>query len=520
MNSPEASLLRLLQATEVRLAGDLSAARGLLDALLDADPDFLPARVERASVSDALGDYETALSDLEGFLRRFPGNDDIAALYGEILDRALRRQDETLRRQPADDECRLRRAHLRWRAGQAGAALADCRRLLAVNPWHDAALNLQGNCQIDLGRPEAAIVSYREALEVRDRPDYRFNLGNVLQQTARFDEARIAYRQVLEASPAFAEAVLEMAHCDLSTGDFAAGWAAHESRWQTAQLAPFAWRGERPRWSANLGPRPEATLLVWAEQGLGDAIQFLRYVAFLRPWVGRVVLRLPLALLDLAATLAVDCVRVADTDPLPEHDFQCSLLSLPQALNLAEPPAVGAYLHVDAQRSTHWLAELGPADRPRIGLAWAGRQGWRANPTRDLPFAELRLLLDLPFGWVSLQQGVPAVDAAAFDRSPLRRFPAFGNLADTAALIDRLALVITVDSVIAHLCGALGKPCWLLLRHASEWRWQRERSDSVWYPSLRLFRQARPGDWAGVVRQVGRTLLAADSPVASAARTM
>jgi hypothetical protein len=254
------------------------------------------------------------------------------------------------------------------------------------------------------------------------------------------------------------------------------------------------------------------TILVHHEQGLGDTLQFIRYVPLLARAGARVVLRLPAALLEIMRTLEGVAQIVSDTDPLPAHDLHCPVMSLPLAFGttMQTIPAGVPYLRADPARTDRWGACLGTKLRPRIGLVWAGRQRPPINYARDLPLAALRPLLQLDAEFLSLQREMAPADSIALAsmRGISRHGDALGDFADTAALLANLDLVIAADTSVVHLAGAMGTPVWVMNRYAPCWRWLRGRTDSPWYPTARLFRQTSFGDWAGVVAQIGQALTA------------
>ena len=497
-------------------------ALACLDEAVAINPWLPICHVDRARVLAELARYEEALDDCDHFLRYAAPLPEVQALRQQIIDDALAALGERLRARPDDLAALLTRGNLYMKTRLYAQALADYATILARDCGHVDALNNQGCVFHALNRHAEAMASLRAAAAAApQRADLRFNQGNVWQALGRFDEARAAYRQALELAPQFAEAHLESAHCDLAEGNYGAGWRQFEWRWRTSQMKDSGLRGTAPCW-IDASPAGDAagavrvaaatgkTLLVWAEQGAGDTLQFVRFVAQLTTLAGRVILRVPPALRRLLATVDTRIALIGDDEELPEHDIQCPLMSLPLALGIDAPPRCAPYLHARADDMALWRERLGARRALRVGLAWAGRQLGQTNPTRDIPLALLAPLVAQPIEWISLQKEVPAADAAALAGLPgLRSFAEqLGDYADTAALIMALDLVIAVDTSVAHLAGALGKPCWLLLRHSGEWRWLRERADTPWYPSLRLFRQTTPGDWSELIARVSATLAA------------
>lgn len=251
--------------------------------------------------------------------------------------------------------------------------------------------------------------------------------------------------------------------------------------------------------------------MLFAEQGLGDTLQFCRYASLVKARGARVVLEVQAPLRGLLGGLAGVDQLLAKGEPLPPFDYHCSLMSLPLALgtDIDTIPAPGAYLAAEPARAAAWEERLGARRRPRVGLAWSGNPHHANDHNRSILFTQLAALFEQDCDFVSLQKEHRAADLAALDASGVLRVDAHLNdFADTAALCELMDLVISVDTSVAHLAGALGKPLWVMLPHVADWRWLTERSDSPWYPEARLFRQERAGGWDGVIAEVANALAA------------
>jgi hypothetical protein len=341
-------------------------------------------------------------------------------------------------------------------------------------------------------------------------PGAAANLAAALRELDRPADMVRVTTEAAQLHPAHPELQLNRAIGQLTLGDWVAGWEGFEWRWHawTGKAAPW----ERwPRWQGEA--LAQGTVLLVCEQGLGDSIQALRYVPLVAQRVREVVLVLQAPLLPLARGLAPNCRAIALGDAVPHVDFQCPLMGLPRVFGTTpgNVPGGNAYLHADPQRVQRWQALLPPTQRPRVGLTWSG--GPRPRH-RSVPLALLAPLAQQPFQFVSLQPEVREEDRAAmrawpdlFDAGPLLQ-----DFGDTAALLECLDLVITVDTSVAHLAGALGRPVWNLLRFAPDWRWLQQRSDTPWYPSMRLYRQRELRDWREVVAQVQRDLQSFQPP--------
>jgi len=316
-------------------------------------------------------------------------------------------------------------------------------------------------------------------------------------------EALAAYDAVLAVQPDNAEAQYAKADLLLATGDFERGWPLYESRWRLrgARISPPS---SAPRWS-GAEPLEGKTILVQGEQGFGDLFQFSRFVPALAARGAKVILQERPQTLGLLRSLAGVSELVATTEPPPPADFHIPLASLMLALGvrLDTIPTPIPYLHVEPIRAAQWRGTLGLAKRRRIGIVWSGINRHAMQAWRSLDDNALRQLASIDAALISLQMEESAIAEAA----GVRQFgKAVGDFADLAALIDTLDLVVSIDTGVAHLAGALGRPVWVMLPFHADWRWLRQRADTPWYPNMRLFRQSGFGDWAPVIASVKAAL--------------
>jgi len=392
------------------------------------------------------------------------------------------------------------------------------RRALALKPDYAQACTNLGNALLDLGQPEQGLESYRRALVLK--PDYAeayYNLGKALQDAGELQAAEQAYRQATALKGDYAMAYWNLSLLRLLHGDYAEGFRLYEKRFTGGDRKVFAkmnacldqLRGY-PRWDGEvLGG---LSLLVVAEQGLGDNLMTMRYLPLIgqqRP--GRLLVYCEQPLQRVIQCLpGVDEV-IAMTESLPFGRFgrYCPMMSLPYVFktSTASIPRSVPYLRVPDEIKKHWRERLADVPGMKVGLAWAGKPSYRENATRSIPLRQLSPLLALEgVQAVSLQKGEGAREARDVGRNILDWMDECGDLLDTAALVDQLDLVISVDTSVAHLAGALGKPVWLLNRFGSEWRWLLDREDSPWYPGMRIFRQERQGEWDSVIRRLATEL--------------
>jgi tetratricopeptide (TPR) repeat protein len=384
------------------------------------------------------------------------------------------------------------------------------REALALAPDHPGAHNNLGVALVELGRPQEAIAHYRKALAVSPpRPETSNNLGIALERLGRYGEALACYRQALALKPDYTEAHFNRAHALLLTGKFAEGWQEYE--WRFA-VAGYDRRFDQPLWAGE--PLDGRSILLHAEQGYGDTIQFIRYVTAVAQRGGRVVLEVPRSLVRLAATVTGVAQVVPAGAALPPFDCHCPLLSLPRVFDtsLATIPATVPYLFADPERMAYWGSRL-PAARLRVGIAWQGNPRARMDKIRSIPVREFAPLAAVPgVRLVSLQRhdGLDQLGALP----PGVRIETFGPefdsgpdaFLDTAAVMTQLDLVISCDTSIAHLSGALARPTWVLLAQHPDWRWLAGREDCPWYPTARLFRQKIAGDWSVPIAAVAAAL--------------
>jgi len=506
---------RLTQGIVLRNEGRLTEALAVMDEVIHLAPSLTPPRVHRAHLLADLGRYEEALLECNALLETGGPIFENLWLRDDLRERGLAATEARLAEYPEDAEALQRRGDLHFITGQFDEAEQAYAEALAVHPDHHGTLEGHGHALLALDRREEALAAYRQLLLLpHGEARHWVNFGNVLQSLGALEEAEEAYRQAILREPELPEAHLELGHCRLAAGDFDQGWRQYQWRWRTRQMGHLALDTPQPRWPDQSGGELTGkTILLWAEQGLGDTLQFARYARQVADQVGtagKVVLRAPAPLKELLASLDPRVEVVAEQTPLPPHDCHSPLMSLPLALDQGAPAALAAYLQANEDRRRAWAQRLGETRRLRVGLAWAGKPRFPSNSSRDIPLQVLLPLAGLDVDWVSLQRDEPAGDAEARAHFlDLQRHElAWVDFAETAALMDNLDLVISVDTAMAHLAGALGKPCWVLLRQAGEWRWQRDRNDSPWYPSLTLFRQTQQGDWEPVVEAVLAALTA------------
>lgn len=504
------------------------------NAALNLQPHHIEALCNRGTTLRRLKRPEEALASYDRALALHP--DHPGALVGRagiLHDRkqfadALNLYGRAIALRPDCTEALVNQGVALHELGRSGEALNCFERALASEPRNAEALTNRGVALHDLARYdeladnnsggslhkqrrlEQALASHDSALSAR--PDYAEALANrgvVLYDLRRFDEASASYDQAIALRPDYADAHFLKGLSSLIAGDFDRGWIEYEWR----RVAPAARLTKRdfpqPAWlgEGNIAGRK---LLLHSEQGFGDSIQFCRYVPLAAERGARIIMEVEEPLCELMSGLAGIVQVVAKGDSLPDFDIHCSLPSLPLAFQtrLATIPSNAPYLRVPKQALAYSNALLGATHAPRIGLAWSGNAKHVRDGERSMKLRDLLPLLDVGASFVSLQKEVRAGDRETLENSEILDLGRdLRDFADTAALISQLDLVISVDTSIAHLAGALGKPVWILLAHAPDWRWLLDRSDSPWYPTARLFRQSAARAWDGVIARVRDALL-------------
>ena len=526
-------------------AGKLDEARRRYESILVQQPDHAASLRQLGIVHLQQGRHAVGVQRLTESLRHDDSQAEAHALLGDALHMLQRHQEAVLHYERAL-ACRsdfahvhLKRGHALSELGRHEEAVQSYQQVLGLRPndgWahfccgnalralgrhtqslacYDAALAHnphnawahanRGAALNSLDRTEEAIASYDRAISLAPgEPQAYSNRANALLALNRHVEAVDNCQRAIALKPDFAEAHWNLSLAHLSLGQFADGWRAYEWRWTGGphklpmrRFAPPLWLG---------APALEGkTLLVHAEQGLGDSLQMCRYLPLLVARGARVVLEVQPTLAPLLRRNFPQVQVLAQGEALPAFDLHCPMMSLPHACQttLQTIPGATGYLSAHPACAALWTQRLGNTTRRRVGLAWSGSATHTNDRHRSLHLSLLEDIINLEFDWHSLQKEVRAADQPALRRSRLTdHAQALTDFSDTAALLSQLDLVITVDTAVAHLAGAMGKPVWLMLPFMAEYRWMVARPDSPWYRSARLFRQPAVGDWRAVVADV------------------
>lgn len=506
-----------------------------LERYADASASFSKAIALRADYAEAHSNHGNVLRELEQYDAALTSFDRAIALKPEFaeahsnrgnvlrdlgrVDAALASYDRAIALRPDFAEAYSNRGNLLRAQRQFDAASASYEQAIAANPSYAQAHSNRGILLKERGDLAAALSSYDRAIAIK--PDYAeaySNRGIVLHELMQLDAALESYGQAIAIRPDFAEAYENRAHTKLLLGALEDGWVDYEWRWRNESGTTFQEMKRLPqaRWSGEQSLAGK-TILLHSEQGLGDTLQFCRYAKAVAGLGATVILEVQRPLVKLLAGLDGVAQVIFRGEALPEIDYYCPLMSLPLAFktSLSTIPGDAPYLKCDPEKAALWKQRLGEKAKPRVGVVWSGGfrlnepEEWSVSRRRNIPLEKLAPLRQDGIEFHSLQVGQPAEseltqlvsnhwDGPRFiDWTPLLQ-----DFSDTAALIEHLDLVISVDTSTAHLAGALGKPVWILNRFDSCWRWLLDRTDSPWYPTARLYRQPAPGDWGSVVTAV------------------
>ncbi|POR46719.1 tetratricopeptide repeat protein [Paraburkholderia eburnea] len=506
----DAFVAQIAQAQQHFTAGRIDAAEQILQSILQASPDHAGALEAMSFVWASRSDYVRAAEF--AWRAALPTATPAEQLQhaARICQLARRHADavtlyDRLLALVPDHATSLHGAAMSLVQMEEGdAALAYLTRLARRYPNSPEVHYNRGTLLGQLGRYDEELDAYRRAIGLK--PDFvavHVNLGVALRDLRRFDDALRQFKKALSIDTNDAGARTNRAQTNLLLGEFEHGWREYEWRWRDGTMShgfPEAtqWKGQ---------PLAGKTVFVHSEQGFGDTLQFVRFVERLHARGANVIVRVQDELVELLQGVAGAAGVIGESSPAPEFDYHLPMLSLPHALALREADFApsGAYLRADDAARAAWSDVIGEGDdRLRVGVVWSGSTVHLNDRRRSMPLAQLLPLFDADARFVSLQKDLRPRDRAIADELVQR-----GRLIDagarlttfsaTAALVAQLDLVIAVDTAVAHLAGALGKPVWIALPFTPDWRWQMDRDDSPWYADARLFRQTRRDEWSDVV---------------------
>ena len=505
----------------------------------------------RGNAYSESGMHKEAVADLERTVAIQPTHLEALVALGnsfkelEQFDKAAARYEQALRLDPNCYKALVNKGGLLIEEKRFPEALEVLGTAIAVAPEMPEAHSNRGTALIELGRLEMAIQSCDNAISVQPdyakahygrgialsqlnllqdalastdraialKPDFaesHYSRGVILSGMRRLDEAAQSYETSIAIRPDYADPHLARSINALLTGQFVDGWRLYEWRMKMPEIkSHHPTFNEKISWRGTEDIRNKK-LLVYAEQGFGDTLQFCRYLPQLRAMGAEISFEIPAALNSVLATLNCPLTLVTQGDPRGEFDAYCPLMSLPLAFKttVETVPAPTRYLSSDQGKVSNWGNILGKKVLPRIGLVWTGSKAHKNDINRSIALSKILRLTDLPVEWHSLQKDYRPGDDEVLAQHPEihQHQEALEDFSDTAALIECMDLVISVDTSVAHLAGALGKKLWVMLPFVPDFRWMLDRTDSPWYPTARLFRQPQPGDWDSVIAEIRSAL--------------
>lgn len=472
-------------------------------------PDYAEAYVNRGS---ALLEIDRPAEALEDFDKALALNPNLSAAHinrGNALKSLLRLEEaivqynKALQLTPNSAEAYSNRGNVLKDLGRSDEALKDLDRAITLNPNYAEAYNNRGIVLRELNRSVEALNNFDQSLRLNPHAaDVYNNRGNALKDIKRLPDALASYDKAISIKPDFADAYWNKSLLLILAGDYLNGWALYEWRQHKEDLKGSYYNFPQPAWRGQQDLSGK-TLLVYAEQGFGDVIQFCRYLPQLHALGIKIVFEVPQPLVSLVSGLPCPMMVVAKGEQLPAFDAHCPVMSLPYAFKTAlhTVPSAVPYIQSNASKVQEWQRKLGEKNRLRVGLVWSGSTAHKNDANRSVRLQDLQPLLDLSVEWHSLQKEYRQHDLEYLQRAKQinQHQLDLQDFSDTAALIECMDLVISVDTSVAHVAGALGKQVWILLPYAPDYRWMLERSDTPWYPTAKLFRQKEAGDWQGVV---------------------
>lgn len=495
--------------------GRLGEAKAEFTEALRLNPNLPDGHFNMGNVLRLQGRFSQALPYAERALAMQPNSASAYSNLGAVLE-GLNRIDEAiacfeqgLAKDARSVEILANLATAYQARGNIDQALESCQRALAIKPGFIPALVNLGGALQEQGHIDLAVEQYRAALAKNpNAADAHASLSDALRNLGRLDESRMHCERAIELRAEHPEGQFNLGLLDLITGNFASGWEAYEARWRQTGALHKPDLAE-PEWDGS--PAPGKTLLIYAEQGLGDTLQFVRYARLVRQRVGRLVFQSPRALYRLLSTVeGIDQLLTAGS-PFPSFDVQLPLLSVARVLQtrLDTIPAEVPYLSAPAAEIERWAEKLDglSSGEFRVGIAWAGNPRHRRDAFRSIPPQFFARLSESPgVRFFSLQKETHASPWPREARPLVDLTTELSDFVDTAALVKNLDLVICCDTSVAHLAGALAVPVWVAMPATLDWRWLVDREDSPWYPTMRLFRQTELGKWDDVFERVGHAL--------------
>ena len=485
----------------------LEEALSSYDKAISLQADYAEAYSNRGAVlqelkrfDEALSSYDKAISIKGDYAEAFNSRGTVLEEL-KCLEEALSSYHKAISINKDYTEAYYNRGNVLHKLKRLEEALSSYDKAISLHEDYAEAYSNRGLVLQDLKRLEEALSSYDKAISLHeDYAEAYSNRGTVLEELKRLDEALSSYEKAISINKDYAEAYWNSSICYLLAGNFNEGWARYEWRWQSKSISKIAGirKFSQPLW---LGTEvlKDQTIFLYAEQGLGDTIQFSRYVSLVAGLGAKVVLEVQPSLVKLLSYLEGISQIISKGDKLPNFDYQCPLMSLPLAFKteLKTIPSVSKNISTDEKKVEKWQAILGEKTKPRVGIVWSGAVNHKNDLQRSLKLSQLITHLPSDYEYLSLQKEISDVDKEVLiECCKIKHFgDDLKDFTDTAALCELIDIVISVDTSVAHLAGTLGKNTWVLLPYSPDWRWLLDRNDSPWYSSVKLYRQEKINDW-------------------------
>ena len=504
----------IAQGLALHQQGKFNEAKAIYEKVLAIQANHFDALQLLGALSAQTKEFSKAVNFLTKALKINPDYAEAHSNRGNALkqlkrlDEALASYDKAISIKPDYTEAYYNRGNALKQLKRLDEALASYDKAISIEPDYADAHSNRGNALHELNRLDEALASYDKAISIEpDYADAHSNRGLALHDLKRLDEALASYDKAISIEPDYAEAHWNLSLCNLLGGKFKNGWQEYEWRWKSQDISKTAGirNFSQPLW---LGEQllKDKTILLYAEQGFGDAVQFCRYVPLVAQLGAKIILEVQRPLVKLLKNLEGVSQIIAKGDMLPAFDYQCPLLSLPLAFktDLNTIPPAPKHLTSDSENFAKWQTKLGEKSKPRVGLVWSSVSSFKNDHIRSITLVEL--LSALPkegFEYICLQKEIKEIDKDTLKANP--QIKCFGDLlndfSDTAELIKCLDLVISTCTSVPHLSCSLGKETWIMLSYVPDWRWLLDRDDNPWYTSAKLYRQEKIGDWNSVLEK-------------------
>ena len=496
--------------------GQFELSLNLLSRAISLNPDYAEALNNRGNVlteikrfDEAMADYDKAISLKPDYVEAINNRGNV---FKEIkrFDEAMADYDKAISLKPDYAEALNNRGNVFKEIKRFDEAMADYDKAISLNPDYAEGLNNRGTALLELKRFDEAMADYDKAIPLKPGfVEALNNRGSALLELKRFDEAMADYDKAISLKPDYAEAHWNKSLQLLLRGEFASGWELYEWRWKRTQLSSPIREFEQPLWLGKEDLHGKTILLHW-EQGLGDTIQFSRYVQEVANLGCKTILEVQKHLFELMKGIEGVDELIPNGADLPPFDFYCPLMSLPLALGttLETIPSPISYIKSTDDKLAKWSDRLRPKSKPRVGIVWSGSSVHKNDHNRSIALEQILGAVPEGYHLVSLQKEVRENDLDVLEQSKqIQHFGAeLDDFTDTAALCELMDVIVSVDTSVAHLAGAMGKPVNLLLPYDPDFRWLLNRGDSPWYPSITLFRQGPERLWEPVLMEINASL--------------